>query len=77
MSTKRGIEKLAFVRGFFDGMAAPMLLYRAHNLPEIPRIEPVKAPSTPLDRVLASDWRQIGSDIDTVIERHVEATAKK
>lgn len=78
MSTKRGTEKrAAFVRGFLNGMAAPAFLYSTKELPAIPKLEPVSAPTTPLGTALAGDWHKIGADIVTVIDRHVKTSAEK
>ncbi|WP_316854267.1 hypothetical protein [Ralstonia holmesii] len=69
----RHLAGTTFVRGFIKGLGAPSLLNAVHVMPEIPALEPVKAPSAPVHVVLATNWYQVGKDIDCVIERHGKA----
>ena len=60
----------SFFRSFMEGLAAPTLLDSMYRLPAIPYLARVTVPNITCEQALASDWKKIGADFYSVIERH-------
>lgn len=63
----------AFRHGFLKGLAAPVMVFHAELLPDIPAIAPVPLPARSDREALAGDWRRVGGDLRAALARHGEA----
>jgi hypothetical protein len=68
-------KRAAFARGFWKGLAAPLVLFSNFNIPEqgLPgefRPLPRRAPAT------GSDWVRVGDELRSALKKHKESEAR-
>ncbi len=59
-----------FWDGLFRGLSAPVTLFSTYEFPQIPNVFTIQVPTTPIDQVLANDWRRIGLDVSQAVEKY-------
>lgn len=71
-------RKRAFIRGFWRGLAGPLMLFAHTSVPALPKIEPIKLPARMRDPMggIASDWEKIGGDLKSAVRRHEQKNKK-
>ena len=60
----------AFVRGFWRGMAAPMMLFVHQHAEALPRVAMIEPPKHGPGGPQADDWARIAGDFRRAIGRH-------
>jgi len=63
-------SKQAFIRGFWKGLSAPVVLFGRVEHPKRREIKLISLPSKTVADALAEDWQAIGTDFHNVIEKH-------
>ena len=67
-------RRAAFARGFWRGLAAPIMIYAAASqLPEeaIPRVQDVPNPAS--KDGIRSDWKRVGAHIKDAVRAHASS----
>lgn len=67
-------RRTAFARGFWRGLAAPIMIYTAASqLPEdaIPRVQDVPNPAS--KDGIRSDWKRVGLHIKDAVKSHASS----
>jgi hypothetical protein len=68
-------KRSAFLRGFAKGLAAPVVLFSTHTLPQLAPVAPIVPPSHPGGDAgaMSSDWARVGSSLRAAVACHVKA----
>jgi hypothetical protein len=69
MEPKSPSPRAAFIDAFFEGLAAPGLLFCPRELPRLHFEAPQDTNRRSVMETMRDDWRRIGADFDRVIAR--------
>lgn len=69
----KAARRMALSRGFWRGMAAPLMIYSAFHLPEEmrPKFQHVANPAS--QDGLRGDWKRVGGHIRDAVRAHASA----
>lgn len=63
-------SKQAFIKGFWKGLAAPVMIFGNFEAPKRREIKPISLNFKTDAEALADDWKRIGMDFNKSIETY-------
>lgn len=69
-------KKQAFIKGFYKGIAAPLMLFGSFTAPPLPEVKPIIPPHQGDEQALNGDWKTIGLDFNNAITKYGQESSK-